>query len=141
MKPVGARRNARRNRGFMIGELGQASVAPTDAVPGALEQADTAAATGFRLRRRRRFESLGQMAVVECKFEFSPGPAEALEEQVARLADAPKSGAFERHGHYFDFKEKFFDIGNWTSSFFTGMALLAVAAALRRMRRPATQRA
>lgn len=63
-------------------------MAPTDAVPGALEQADTAAATGFRLRRRRRFESLGQMAVVECKFEVAPGPAEALEEQVARLADA-----------------------------------------------------
>ncbi len=44
---------------------------------------------------------------------------------IKRLADEPKSGAFAVDGNYFDFKEGFFDIGNWTSSFFTGMALLA----------------
>lgn len=41
------------------------------------------------------------------------------------LADAPKSAAWAADGNYFDFKEGFYEIGNWTSSFFTGMALLA----------------
>ena len=41
------------------------------------------------------------------------------------LADEPKSAAWAVDGDYFDFKEGFFEIGNWTSSFFTGMALLA----------------
>jgi len=83
-----------------------------------MSHATTSAAKESALRERRPAE---------------PGaPARAYEVcvaktrvTIARLADAPKSGAFERHGHYFDFKEKFFDIGNWTSSFFTGMALLA----------------
>ncbi len=44
---------------------------------------------------------------------------------IQRLADAPKSGAFAVDGNYFAFKEGFYEIGNWTSSFFTGMALLA----------------
>ncbi len=44
---------------------------------------------------------------------------------IKRLADAPKSGAWAEGGNYFDFPEGFYDIGNWTSSFFTGMALLA----------------
>lgn len=44
---------------------------------------------------------------------------------IKRLADEPKSGAFAVDGNYFAFKEGFFDIGNWTSSFFTGMALMA----------------
>ncbi len=44
---------------------------------------------------------------------------------IKRLADEPKSGAFAVDGNYFDFKEGFFEIGNWTSSFFTGMGLLA----------------
>jgi len=44
---------------------------------------------------------------------------------IKRLADQPKSGAFAVNGDYFTCKEEFFDIGNWTSSFFTGMALLA----------------
>ena len=43
---------------------------------------------------------------------------------MARLADRPMSGAFAADGNYFNFHEGFFDIGNWTSSFFTGMALL-----------------
>lgn len=41
------------------------------------------------------------------------------------LADEPKSAAWAVDGNYFNFNEGFFEIGNWTSSFFTGMALLA----------------
>lgn len=44
---------------------------------------------------------------------------------IKRLADEPKSAAWAEDGNYFNFDEGFFDIGNWTSSFFTGMALLA----------------
>lgn len=41
------------------------------------------------------------------------------------LADAPRSWSNAPDGRYETFDEGFFDIGNWTSSFFTGMALLA----------------
>ena len=44
---------------------------------------------------------------------------------IKLLADEPKSAAWAEDGNYFDFKEGFYEIGNWTSSFFTGMALLA----------------
>jgi len=44
---------------------------------------------------------------------------------IQRLADEPKSAAWATDGNYFNFKEGFYEIGNWTSSFFTGMALLA----------------
>jgi unsaturated chondroitin disaccharide hydrolase len=44
---------------------------------------------------------------------------------IKRLADNPKSYALATDGNYFSSKEGFFEIGNWTSSFFTGMALLA----------------
>lgn len=44
---------------------------------------------------------------------------------IRRLADEPKSAAWAENGNFFDFKEGFFEIGNWTSSFFTGMALIA----------------
>ena len=44
---------------------------------------------------------------------------------ITRLADDPKSAAWAVDGNYFSFPEGFFEIGNWTSSFFTGMALLA----------------
>jgi unsaturated chondroitin disaccharide hydrolase len=44
---------------------------------------------------------------------------------IRRLADEPKSAAWAEDGNYFNFPEEFYDIGNWTSSFFTGMALLA----------------
>ena len=44
---------------------------------------------------------------------------------IQRLADEPKSAAWAADGDYFKFKEGFYEIGNWTSSFFTGMALLA----------------
>ena len=47
---------------------------------------------------------------------------------TVRLAAAPKSAALAVDGDYFAFKEGFFEIGNWTSSFFTGMALLAYRA-------------
>lgn len=44
---------------------------------------------------------------------------------IRQLADEPKSAALAGDGNYFNFAEGFYDIGNWTSSFFTGMALLA----------------
>jgi unsaturated chondroitin disaccharide hydrolase len=44
---------------------------------------------------------------------------------IKRLADDPKAAAWADDGNYFEFKEGFYDIGNWTSSFFTGMALIA----------------
>ncbi|HZI34048.1 MAG TPA: glycoside hydrolase family 88 protein, partial [Candidatus Binatia bacterium] len=44
---------------------------------------------------------------------------------IKRLADEPKSAAWALDGNYFNFKEGFYEIGNWTSSFFTGMALIA----------------
>jgi unsaturated chondroitin disaccharide hydrolase len=44
---------------------------------------------------------------------------------IKRLADEPKAAPWAVNGNYFDHPEGFFDIGNWTSSFFTGMALLA----------------
>ena len=44
---------------------------------------------------------------------------------IKQLADSPKSAAWATDGNYFAHKEGFYEIGNWTSSFFTGMALLA----------------
>jgi len=44
---------------------------------------------------------------------------------IKQLADDPKSAAWAVNGDYFAFNEGFYEIGNWTSSFFTGMALLA----------------
>ncbi|HEU6449309.1 MAG TPA: glycoside hydrolase family 88 protein [Verrucomicrobiae bacterium] len=44
---------------------------------------------------------------------------------IKKLADDPKSAAWAVDGNYFEFPEGFYDIGNWTSSFFTGMALIA----------------
>lgn len=45
---------------------------------------------------------------------------------LPKLGEAQRSGAFHPDGDYFAFPEGFFDIGNWTSSFFTGMALLSI---------------
>ena len=44
---------------------------------------------------------------------------------IVILADHPKTYAFDKNGDYAQWKEGFFEIGNWTSSFFTGMALIA----------------
>lgn len=44
---------------------------------------------------------------------------------ILSLANRPISAAWAANGNYFAFKEGFYEIGNWTSSFFTGMALLA----------------
>lgn len=44
---------------------------------------------------------------------------------IKDLADAPKTWAWAEDGRYENFNEGFYEIGNWTSSFFTGMALLA----------------
>jgi unsaturated chondroitin disaccharide hydrolase len=46
---------------------------------------------------------------------------------IKTLADQqpPTSWAQDQDGHYARYSEGFFEIGNWTTSFFTGMALLA----------------
>jgi len=44
---------------------------------------------------------------------------------IKRLADEPKSAPWAVDGNYFGHPEGFHEIGNWTSSFFTGMALIA----------------
>jgi unsaturated chondroitin disaccharide hydrolase len=44
---------------------------------------------------------------------------------IKRLADEPKAAAWAVDGNYFAHPEGFHEIGNWTSSFLTGMALLA----------------
>jgi unsaturated chondroitin disaccharide hydrolase len=44
---------------------------------------------------------------------------------IKDLADAPRTWSNAVDGRYETFNEDFFEIGNWTSSFFTGMALLA----------------
>ena len=44
---------------------------------------------------------------------------------IQRLADEPKAAPWAVDGNYFAHQEAFYEIGNWTSSFFTGMALLA----------------
>jgi unsaturated chondroitin disaccharide hydrolase len=44
---------------------------------------------------------------------------------IKKLADHPTTWAWDPNGNYSEWKESFFDIGNWTTSFFTGMALLS----------------
>ena len=44
---------------------------------------------------------------------------------IKRLADEPKAAPWAVDGNYFAHPEGFHEIGNWTSSFFTGMALIA----------------
>lgn len=51
--------------------------------------------------------------------------ARKTRKNILRLADDPKAAPWAEDGNYFNHPEGFFEIGNWTSSFFTGMALLA----------------
>jgi unsaturated chondroitin disaccharide hydrolase len=44
---------------------------------------------------------------------------------IKRMADEPKAAPWALDGNYFANEENFYEIGNWTSSFFTGMALIA----------------
>lgn len=44
---------------------------------------------------------------------------------IKDLANEPKTWSWALDGDYSKFKEGFFEIGNWTTSFFTGMALHA----------------
>jgi unsaturated chondroitin disaccharide hydrolase len=44
---------------------------------------------------------------------------------IQRLADAPKAAPWAVDGNYFAHPEGFNDLGNWTTSFLTGMALIA----------------
>jgi hypothetical protein len=48
-----------------------------------------------------------------------------IRRSIQRLADEPKTGSLAPDGNYFAWPEGFFEIGNWTISFFTGMALWA----------------
>ncbi len=50
---------------------------------------------------------------------------EKTRHNIARLAARPTAAPWAADGDYFSHPEEFFAIGNWTSSFFTGMALLA----------------
>ncbi len=49
---------------------------------------------------------------------------EKTRKNINMLADQPKSWSFSVDGNYSDWNEGFFEIGNWTTSFFTGMAAL-----------------
>ena len=44
---------------------------------------------------------------------------------IADLVNQPTTWSFDPKGEYSNWKEGFFEIGNWTTSFFTGMALIA----------------
>lgn len=44
---------------------------------------------------------------------------------IADLVGQPTTWSFDPAGEYSNWKEGFFEIGNWTTSFFTGMALIA----------------
>jgi unsaturated chondroitin disaccharide hydrolase len=44
---------------------------------------------------------------------------------ITDLAEQPTTWSFDPEGDYANWKEGFFEIGNWTTSFFTGMALIA----------------
>lgn len=48
-------------------------------------------------------------------------------QNIRSLADRPQWGALAVDGHYWRGQDDFFSIANWTSSFHTGMALLAWA--------------
>lgn len=48
-----------------------------------------------------------------------------IRSNIKALADNPKTWSNAVDGDYSKFPEGFFEIGNWTTSFFTGMALLA----------------
>lgn len=44
---------------------------------------------------------------------------------IKDLADQPKTWSHDVNGRFENYTEDFYEIGNWTSSFFTGMALIA----------------
>lgn len=50
---------------------------------------------------------------------------EKTRKNIEDLSKSYTTWSFDEEGKYERFKENFFDIGNWTTSFFTGMALLS----------------
>jgi unsaturated chondroitin disaccharide hydrolase len=79
------------------------------------------------MSNRSAMDDIGQspkIAEVELKRAFDLC-VRKTRRNIRDLADAPKSWAWAVDGDYAKFNEGFFEIGNWTSSFFTGMALLA----------------
>lgn len=73
-------------------------------------------------QRAQSWEALLIRGKLERAFELC---VRKTRRNIQLLADEPKSAAWAEDGNYFNFKEGFYEIGNWTSSFFTGMALLA----------------
>jgi len=64
-------------------------------------------------------------------FDFARTLAVTVEKarhNIVRLAERPCAVPFATDGNYFTHAEGFVDIGNWTSSFHTGKALLAFEA-------------
>lgn len=47
-----------------------------------------------------------------------------IKKHMPAIADAKKSLAFDAEGNYFNLKEGFYEIGNWTTSFLTGKPVL-----------------
>lgn len=48
-----------------------------------------------------------------------------IQRSIPQIAGGRKTASFDLRGNYLAWNEDFFEIGNWTTSFFTGMALLA----------------
>ena len=59
---------------------------------------------------------------LQCAFDLC---VRKTHRNIKALADEPKSWSNAADGNYAAFNEGFFELGNWTTSFFTGMALLA----------------
>jgi unsaturated chondroitin disaccharide hydrolase len=87
-------------------------------IPTSIEMKVQSESTGVR----RQTMTMGEHKSLAGAFELCARKART---NIKRLADDPKSAAWAADGNYFAFPESFFEIGNWTSSFFTGMALLA----------------
>lgn len=66
--------------------------------------------------------TLASHAAMTRAFDLCVGKAR---HNIRTLADAPKAAAWAVDGNYFAHPEGFNDIGNWTTSFLTGMALIA----------------
>jgi unsaturated chondroitin disaccharide hydrolase len=64
----------------------------------------------------------GATAEMKSVFDFCIRKASR---NIEQLANRPASWSFDVQGKYWQWNESFFAIGNWTSSFITGMAILA----------------
>ncbi len=67
----------------------------------------------------------GELAGIESRQRAFDLCVAKTRRNIKDLADAPATWSNAGDGDYAKWNEDFFEIGNWTSSFFTGMALLA----------------